>query len=86
MTARLQRSSSWITLFGILLFWMIAQASLALAHDSWINHGKYRNPAGEWCCGENDCDAPPEFVNAHLKLDQQVMAALRKNKVPVVPA
>jgi oxalate decarboxylase len=29
---------------------------------------------------------PPELVEAHLKLDQQVMSALRKQKVPVVPA
>ena len=29
---------------------------------------------------------PPELVEAHLKLDQQVMAALRKDKAPVVPA
>ena len=29
---------------------------------------------------------PPELVNAHLKLDPKVMAALRKKKVPVVPA
>jgi len=29
---------------------------------------------------------PPELVEAHLKLDKQVMAALRKDKVPVVPA
>jgi oxalate decarboxylase len=28
---------------------------------------------------------PPELVEAHLKLDQQVMRALRKQKVPVVP-
>jgi hypothetical protein len=28
---------------------------------------------------------PPELVNAHLNLDQQVMAALRKTKAPVVP-
>ena len=27
----------------------------ALAHDTWINHGAYRNPAGEWCCGAEDC-------------------------------
>jgi oxalate decarboxylase len=27
---------------------------------------------------------PSELVNAHLKLDRQVMEALRKNKVPVV--
>jgi oxalate decarboxylase len=29
---------------------------------------------------------PPELVEAHLNLDRQVMDALRKNKVPVVPA
>jgi oxalate decarboxylase len=29
---------------------------------------------------------PPELVNAHLKLDPQVMDALRRRKVPVVPA
>jgi oxalate decarboxylase len=29
---------------------------------------------------------PPELVEAHLKLDRQVMEALRKDKVPVVPA
>src|ERR1700681_3193700 len=29
---------------------------------------------------------PPELVDAHLKLDRQVMDALRKDKVPVVPA
>jgi oxalate decarboxylase len=29
---------------------------------------------------------PPELVSAHLKLDQQVMHELRKNKAPIVPA
>jgi oxalate decarboxylase len=29
---------------------------------------------------------PPELVQAHLKLDAQAMAALRKEKFPVVPA
>jgi len=29
---------------------------------------------------------PPELVEAHLKLDKQVIDALRKNKAPVVPA
>ena len=27
----------------------------ALAHDLWISRGTYKNPAGEWCCGANDC-------------------------------
>jgi len=29
---------------------------------------------------------PPELASAHLKLGPQFMAALRKEKVPVVPA
>jgi oxalate decarboxylase len=29
---------------------------------------------------------PPKLVQAHLNLDQQVMAGLRKKKAPVVPA
>ena len=29
---------------------------------------------------------PPELVAAHLKLDDKVMAGLRRTKVPVVPA
>jgi oxalate decarboxylase len=29
---------------------------------------------------------PPELVQAHLRLDQQTMNALRKEKKPVVPA
>ena len=29
---------------------------------------------------------PPELVDAHLKLDPQVMSALRRQKSPVVPA
>jgi oxalate decarboxylase len=29
---------------------------------------------------------PPELVQAHLKLDSQTLAALRRNKSPVVPA
>jgi oxalate decarboxylase len=28
---------------------------------------------------------PPDLLEAHLKLDPQVMAALRKQKVPIVP-
>lgn len=28
---------------------------------------------------------PPELVQAHLKFDQQTLAAFRKEKVPVVP-
>lgn len=30
-------------------------SSAALAHDTWINRSSYKNPAGEWCCGAEDC-------------------------------
>ena len=49
MTASPNQVSSGIALLGIALTWMIAQTSQTLAHDSWINRGGYRNPAGERC-------------------------------------
>ena len=27
----------------------------ALADDSWINRGGFKNAGGEWCCGDYDC-------------------------------
>jgi hypothetical protein len=37
----------------------------ALAHDIWISRGTYRNPAGEWCCGAEDCGVvSPNAVQA----------------------
>jgi hypothetical protein len=41
-------------------------ASVAGAHDSWINKGGYRNAAGEWCCGENDCESPEQIASTGL--------------------
>ena len=39
--------------------------SAGLAHDVWISRGSYRNPAGEWCCGAEDCGVvPPGAVKA----------------------
>jgi len=29
--------------------------SAAFAHDIWISRGSFKNPAGEWCCGAEDC-------------------------------
>jgi len=40
--------------------------SIAAAHDSWINKGGYRNAAGEWCCGENDCESPAQIASTGL--------------------
>ena len=40
-------------------------SSAATAHDIWINRGAYRNPAGEWCCGAEDCGVVnPNAVHA----------------------
>ena len=38
---------------------VVATASEALAHDSWISRNALRNAAGEWCCGEGDCFVIP---------------------------
>jgi hypothetical protein len=62
MTATRNQVSSGIAVFGIALTWMIAQTSQTLAHDSWINRGGYRNPAGEWCCGDNDCQSTNQIA------------------------
>src|SRR6185312_14043907 len=37
------------------LAFALVLSSSAAAHDVWINKGTYKNPAGEWCCGANDC-------------------------------
>src|SRR5258707_6588824 len=39
---------------------LLVVASLAEAHDSWISRGAYRNPAGEWCVRDNDCESPSQ--------------------------
>lgn len=58
MTASAHQISSRITLFGIALIWLMAQVSLAVAHDSWISRGGYRNLA----CGDNDCESPNQIA------------------------
>ena len=61
MAARAQ-VPNMAALFGIVLIWGIASTALAVAHESWINRGGYRNSAGEWCCGENDCETPDQIA------------------------
>jgi hypothetical protein len=40
-------------------------SAAAIAHDTWISRGSYRNPAGEWCCGAEDCGVvAPNAVKA----------------------
>jgi hypothetical protein len=48
-------------LLGIVLVWSIASTTVG-AHESWINRGGYRNSAGEWCCGDNDCESPGQIA------------------------
>ncbi|HEY5216566.1 MAG TPA: hypothetical protein VIJ17_06700 [Pseudolabrys sp.] len=44
------------TLVRSLLVLVLTLVSFAaLAHDTWISRGVYKNPAGEWCCGAEDC-------------------------------
>lgn len=48
----------------VLVLLLTLFAFAALAHDSWISRGQYKNPAGEWCCGEGDCfQVPGENVS-----------------------
>ena len=43
--------------------WSIfAPSTAAGAHESRINPGGYRNSAGEWCCGDNDCESPGQIA------------------------
>lgn len=43
----------WIGL-GIIVAIML-WAKPASGHESWISNGSFKNKAGEWCCGTNDC-------------------------------
>jgi hypothetical protein len=50
---------------SLLLAGVSLLSSSALAHDIWINRGAYKNPAGEWCCGAEDCGVVnPKAVHA----------------------
>src|SRR5436305_6806374 len=53
-----------IPLAGVLI---AATLSLASAHGpaEWIQHGGYKNAAGELCCGERDCF---ELADADVKI------------------
>jgi hypothetical protein len=39
---------------ALLIAVILLVSSSAAAHDLWINHGQWRNPQGQWCCGEGD--------------------------------
>jgi len=50
----------------VILAGVALTVAAADAHDSWINKGGYRNAAGEWCCGDNDCEAPDQIASTGL--------------------
>jgi hypothetical protein len=54
------------TLVRSLLVLVLSQYSVtALAHDVWISRDSFKNPAGEWCCGAEDCGVvSPNAVKA----------------------
>jgi hypothetical protein len=50
---------------SVLVLGLTFVGSAALAHDLWISRGGYKNPAGEWCCGAEDCGlVSPNAVKA----------------------
>ncbi len=50
---------------SLLVLSLSLTSSVAFAHDSWINKGSFKNPAGEWCCGAEDCGVvSPSAVHA----------------------
>jgi hypothetical protein len=40
---------------GFVVVSLCLGAGSALAHDSWVSKGGFKNGAGEWCCGAYDC-------------------------------
>jgi hypothetical protein len=50
---------------SVLVLGLTFCGSAAFAHDLWISRGAYKNPAGEWCCGAEDCGVvSPNAVKA----------------------
>jgi hypothetical protein len=56
------RVPSIAALLGIVLIWSIASMALAVAHESWISRGGYRNSAGEWLCGVTERETPGQIA------------------------
>jgi hypothetical protein len=62
MTANAHQDSSKATLFGIVLMWAIAQASVFVVHEFRISCEGFHNPAGERCCRDHDCESPEQVA------------------------
>jgi hypothetical protein len=61
--ATVLRHAAWAT---IVILGVTTIPLVGHAHDSWINKGGYRNAAGEWCCGEYDCESPEQIASMGL--------------------
>lgn len=44
------------------------------SHDHWISRAQFKNAAGEWCCGKDDC---PVIDPAHVLRDKGDVILLR---------
>jgi hypothetical protein len=50
---------------SVLALGLTLAGTAAFAHDLWISRGGFKNPAGEWCCGAEDCGmVSPNAVKA----------------------
>ena len=76
--------------FASALFTGLMGASPALAHDSWISAGGFRNIAGEWCCGAGDCavirlaNVQMSGVGYHM-VDGEIVPFRRRSHRPTAP-
>ena len=41
--------------FSLLMLVVPLPCTTSFAHDVWISRGTFKSPAGEWCCGAEDC-------------------------------
>ena len=41
--------------FSLLMLVVPLPCTTSFAHDVWISRGAFKSPAGEWCCGAEDC-------------------------------
>jgi hypothetical protein len=67
--------------FGLLFSLAVSAAGLpsSLAHDHWINQGRYASPKnGMPCCGEDDCFSIPEAARADVAGREHALVRLHR--------
>lgn len=66
---------------GVLFALLLAVLPVeVLSHDlaNWINQGGYKNAAGQYCCGENDCK---ELAHSDVQITPSGYLILSLNEV-----